>query len=125
MDDDLDGPDAALGRFRDYLIVLARMQLGQQARGKLDPSDVVQLTLLEAHRKRDQFLGTSDAERAAWPRQLLACNLVDALRTLGRARRDVRRERSLEAVLDQSSDRLGAWLVAEQSTPSRCVERDE
>ena len=101
------------------------MQLGQQAREKLDPSDVVQLTLLQAHRKRDQFRGTSDAERAAWPRKLLTCNLVDALRTLGRARRDVRRERSLEAVLDQSSDRLGAWLVAEQSTPSRCVERDD
>jgi RNA polymerase sigma-70 factor (ECF subfamily) len=101
------------------------MQLGRQNRGTLDPSDVVQQTLLEAHRKRDQFRGTCDAERAAWLRQLLACNLVDALRALGRAKRDVARERSLEAALEQSSAQLGAWLAAEQSSPSGRVVREE
>jgi RNA polymerase sigma-70 factor (ECF subfamily) len=119
------GQDGTLERFRDYLIVLARVHLGGQARAKLDPSDVVQQTLLEAHAKHAQFRGTCEAERAAWLRQLLACNLVDALRGLRRAKRDVARERSLEADLDQSSARLGAWLAAEQSSPSRRVERDE
>ena len=73
--------DAALERFRHYLLLLARLQLGRQAQGKLEPSDVVQQTLLEAHRKREQFRGTTDAERAAWLRQMLAFNLADALRT--------------------------------------------
>jgi RNA polymerase sigma-70 factor (ECF subfamily) len=112
-----DGP--VVERFRDYLLVLARMQLGAAPRNKLEASDLVQQTLLEAHRKRDQFRGRSEAEMAGWLRQLLAFNLTDAVRAVGRAKRDVARERSLEAALDHSSARLGAWLVADQSSPSQ------
>ena len=43
---------------------------------------------------------------AAWLRQILANNLANAVRDLGRAKRDVGRERSLEAALDTSSSRL-------------------
>ena len=125
MDNEAEGKDRGLGRFRDYLIFLARMQLGRQSRGKLDPSDVVQQTLLDAHRSLDRFHGTDQAEVAAWLRRLLACNLVDEFRALGRARRDVARERSLDQALEQSSAQLGDWLVAEQSSPSQGVERHE
>jgi RNA polymerase sigma-70 factor (ECF subfamily) len=114
-----------LARYRDYLLWLARMQVGRPLQGKLDPSDVVQQTLLEAHRKRDQYRGQSEAELAAWLRRLLACNLLDERRALGRAKRDVNRERSLEAALDESSARLGAWLTADQSSPSQHVLRNE
>jgi RNA polymerase sigma-70 factor (ECF subfamily) len=86
---------------------------------------MVQQTLLEAHRKRDQFRGQSEAEMAGWLRQLLAFNLADAARAAGRAKRDVARERSLEAALDQSSARLGAWLTADQSSPSQRAECHE
>jgi RNA polymerase sigma-70 factor (ECF subfamily) len=114
-----------LGRFREYLLLLARMHLGGQLQGKLDASDVVQQTLLEAYRKMAQFRGQSEAELAAWLRQMLACNLADALRALGRAKRDVARERSLEAALEASSARIGSWLAAEQSTPSQQAQRHE
>jgi RNA polymerase sigma-70 factor (ECF subfamily) len=119
------GGGLSLARYRDYLLLLARMQIGRPLQAKLDPSDVVQQTLLEAHSKRDQFRGRSEAELAAWLRRLLACNLVDERRALGRAKRDVSRERSLEAALDESSARLGAWLAAEQSSPSQHAERHE
>ena len=108
-----------LGRFREYLVVLARMQLGNQLRAKFDASDVVQQTLLEAHRKMAQFRGQSEAEMAAWLRQMLAYNLADAIRAHGRAKRDVARERSLEQGLEASSAQLTSWLAAEQSTPSQ------
>lgn len=117
--------DAALERFRHYLLLLARLQLGRQAPGKLEPSDVVQQTLLEAHRKREQFRGTTDAERAGWLRQMLAFNLADALRHLGRDKRDAARERSLEQELEQSSIRLGSWLAAGQASPSEHAVRHE
>src|SRR6516162_6769643 len=96
-----DGP--AVEGFRGYLLLLARMHLGEQLRGKLDPSDVVQQTLLDAHRQRQQFRGQTAAEMAAWLRRMLACNLADAQRALHREKRDMARERSLEAALEQSS----------------------
>ncbi len=51
MDPNVATGGLALERFRQYLLLLARLHLGDRARGKLDASDVVQETLLEAHRK--------------------------------------------------------------------------
>jgi RNA polymerase sigma-70 factor (ECF subfamily) len=114
-----------LERFREYLRLLARLQLDPRLRGKLDPSDVVQQTLLEAYEKREQFRGGSEGEWLAWLRQALAHNLADALRAFGQAKRDVGRERSLEAAVEASSCRLAAFLAAEQSSPSQQAERHE
>jgi RNA polymerase sigma-70 factor (ECF subfamily) len=51
--------------------------------------------------------------------------LANVARDLGRDKRDVGRERSLEAALEESSARLEGWLAAEQSSPSESVERHE
>ena len=118
--------ELALDRFRPYLLVLARLHVGGRYRRKLDPSDVVQQTLLEAHRKRAQFRGATEAELAGWLRRLLACEIADALRGLGRAKRDIRQERALEEMLAEASSRLQACLAAEQSSPSgRAVQNEE
>lgn len=116
---------AELDRYRDYLLLLARVQFDPRLREKLDPSDVVQQTLMDAHQKWDQWRGTTEAEKAAWLRQILANKLLDALRSFRRTKRDVGRERSLEATLQRSSQRLQNWLAAEQSTPSQKVEQQE
>jgi RNA polymerase sigma-70 factor, ECF subfamily len=114
-----------LDRFRQYLLLLARSHLRSQTHARVDPSDVVQQTLLEAYRKFGQFRGRTEAEMAGWLRQMLACNLADAFRALGRAKRELARERSLEAALAESSSRMEAWLVAEQSSPSQRAQRQE
>jgi RNA polymerase sigma-70 factor (ECF subfamily) len=114
-----------LDRFRAYLHLLARLSLASRLRGKVDPSDVVQQTLLQAHEHIAQFRGQSDAELAAWLRQILANHLAKLIRDFGRARRDVAAERSLEAELGASSVRLGDWLAAGESSPSARAARDE
>jgi RNA polymerase sigma-70 factor (ECF subfamily) len=101
-----------LERFRPYLRVLARLHLEQRWARRLDPSDLVQQTLVRAVQAAEQFRGTSDAELAGWLRRILANTLENSLRDLHRDCRDVRRERSLEADLAASSVRL-AGLVAD------------
>jgi RNA polymerase sigma-70 factor, ECF subfamily len=110
---------------RAYLRLLARLNLAPQLHRKLDPSDIVQQTLLQAYQALDQFRGQSESEWAAWLRQMLARNLAQALRDFGRAKRDLAREQSVQAALDGSSARPEAWLAADQSSPSRRVEQGE
>src|ERR1700738_1008847 len=102
----------SLESFRSYLRLLAGLQLDPRLRAKLDPSDLVQQTLLQAYQGLPQFRGQSEAELAAWLRQILDRHLANATRDLGRTKRDVARERSLEGTLAESSARLEAWLTA-------------
>jgi RNA polymerase sigma-70 factor (ECF subfamily) len=120
-----DDPNQVLGGFRAYLNLLASAHVDPRLRHRLDLSGVVQQTLLEAHRAWERIRGLSPEQQALWLRRALANNLTDEVRKLGTAARDLRRERSLEAALYQSSARLEAWLAAEQSSPSQQAERNE
>jgi RNA polymerase sigma-70 factor (ECF subfamily) len=114
-----------LGRFRPYLRLLAGLHVDARLQGKFDASDIVQQTLLEAQAQLGQFQGKTEAELAAWLRQILAHNLTDAMKAFGRAKRDVWREQPLHAALDASSARLEQWLATEQSSPSTDAHRAE
>jgi RNA polymerase sigma-70 factor (ECF subfamily) len=125
MGNEAESRDLALERFRPYLLLLARLHLGDRHRAKLDASDVVQQALLEAHRTRAQFRGTTEAELAGWLRRVLACELADVLRGLARAKRDARRERALEEQFGDVSSRPEAGLAADQSSPSERAGQNE
>jgi RNA polymerase sigma-70 factor (ECF subfamily) len=114
-----------LDQFRSYLLLLARLRMQRRLQGKLDASDVVQQTLLQAHVGWEQFRGRTAGEQAAWLRQILARVLANAARDHGRDKRDVGRERSLEAALDESAARLEVWLTADGPSPSEEAQRHE
>jgi RNA polymerase sigma-70 factor (ECF subfamily) len=110
--------------YRPYLQLLARGQLGRHLRAKCDPSDLVQQTLMEAHRDFPGFQGTHEAELLAWLRRILAHNLFNEARRFAARQRDAAREVSLEQVqhgLEQSSMTLGRCLSAGGPSPSSLV----
>jgi RNA polymerase sigma-70 factor, ECF subfamily len=115
---DLDG-------FRGYLQVLAQIELSPRLRSKVDPSDIVQQSLLEAHQGLQAFRGRSEAELAAWLRTILARNLLNTARDYKAAKRDIRRELPLAQRVEQSSLRLDRFLAAQQTSPSQHLLRSE
>ena len=107
----------ALEQYADYLRLLARLHVDPRMRSRLDPSDVVQQTLLIAHEKLGQFRGRTHAQMAAWLRAILASTLAQAARWF--YRNSPERARSLDYAIEESSTRLESWLTQDDSTPSR------
>jgi RNA polymerase sigma-70 factor (ECF subfamily) len=117
---------ALLEAHRQYLELLARLEIGQRLQRKVDTSDVVQETFLEAHRNFGNFRGTDEAEFVAWLRAILAARIGHFVRHFaGTQRRDVRREQALDVDLDQSSRAIERGLMSLSSTPSQQVARRE
>ena len=114
----------SLEPFRGYLRLLAESQLPAALRGKVDASDVVQQTMLQAYQARDQFRGASEAEHAGWLRTILANVLWGMLRHYSRDCRDLSREQSMAGV-EHSSIRLEALLAGDVSSPSQNMHRME
>jgi RNA polymerase sigma-70 factor (ECF subfamily) len=115
-------------RYRHYLDVLARAQLGRHLQAKCAPSDLVQLTMLEAHRDFAAFQGEHEGELLAWLRRILAHNLYNEARRFGSRQRDAGREVSLDRVhagIEHSSLALAQGLAAGTSSPSSAAAQRE
>ncbi|HJS08613.1 MAG TPA: sigma-70 family RNA polymerase sigma factor [Pirellulales bacterium] len=110
-----------LEEYREYLRLLARPRVGRGLQVRLDPSDLVQEVLLEAHRDFGQFLGRTEAELTAWLRRILVRNLADQVKHHQSQRRDYTREQPLELLVEQAHEALAAPL----STPSAHAARRE
>jgi RNA polymerase sigma-70 factor, ECF subfamily len=118
MSESVPKPQRSLESFRPLLRSLAEVQVPRHLRGRIDPSDVVQNTLLKAHEHFDQFRGRSEAELTAWLRRILSNAMIDALRRLKCE------PRVLQAV-EQSSSQLEALLTASGATPGEQTIRQE
>jgi len=85
--------DRLFGACRSFVATAARCHLQRGLQAKVDASDVVQQSLLEAHRGFDRFAGETPAEWLAWLKQIVAHNALDAAkRHRGTAKRDAGRE---------------------------------
>jgi RNA polymerase sigma-70 factor (ECF subfamily) len=114
-----------LETYRRYLGVLASVHLDPRLRGKLDSTDVVQQAMVRALAALPSLRSADPAVVTVWLRAILASELADVAKHYDRDKRDIQRERSIEADLERSASGLWAWLAAEQSSPSQRAARNE
>ena len=115
-----------LERYRNYLTVLARLQIGRRLQGKFDPADVVQEAFLRAHACFGQFRGRTEAELVGWLRSVLASRMAKLVRRYwGTQGRDVRLEQQVALELGQSSSAMGHFFAAAVESPSAEAARRE
>lgn len=112
--------------YRNYLTLLARLQIGQRLQAKVDPADLVQETLGEAYRDFALFRGTTECELMNWLRTILAHRAAKVVRHYyGTQARDLRLERQLRLDLDRSSAAVSQGLVSPLTSPSQKLLRRE
>lgn len=117
--------DQLFAHCRNFLAILARTQVESSLRAKVDASDLVQQTLLDAYRGFPGFQGNTEAEWLAWMRRILDHNAADFVRHYrGTDKRRVGREIPL-ATNDASSSPGGLQLAGHEETPSQCLLRKE
>jgi RNA polymerase sigma-70 factor (ECF subfamily) len=118
-----------LSAYINYLKTLAQAQMDERLKRRVGASDIVQDTLLEAHRDFLQFVGKSPAEFSSWLRMILTNNLRRAIEShLLTAKRDVRRELPLDDFkrrADQSAMRLESLLATSQTSVGSEIQRHE
>jgi RNA polymerase sigma-70 factor (ECF subfamily) len=92
----------------------------------VDEADIVQETLMEAHRQIANFRGSSEGELLSWLRRILAGKIALTLRHyMGVEARDINLERELAVQLDQSATAMDVQLAASCSSPSQRASRRE
>ncbi len=113
------GDDQALGSlleiYRNYLNMLARLQIEPALRTQLSASDLVQETFLNAKRGLAGFRGQTERELIAWLRRIMANRMMDALR---RQKRVGYGRQQIEDQFDRSSMSLCGMLPTKDPSPS-------
>jgi len=123
------GDREALGRLlesqRATLHRLAERQLLGRIAVRVDASDIIQQTFLEAHRSFRQFAGADARELAAWLQRILDHKVAGAIRDHALLqKRNVRRDRSMDDSHGGMAS-LKQQLDAGLSSPSQKAIRGE
>lgn len=109
---------ALLESFRPYLCVIARSFHDNRLQARFDESDVVQDTLVAAHRGFDSFRGQTVAELVAWLREIV-------VRAAGRIHRDHLAADKRAAGREQRAEDVAMLIADSASSPSEHAIRHE
>jgi RNA polymerase sigma-70 factor (ECF subfamily) len=109
-----------LGEHRDYLRRLLEARMEPRLRQRVDPSDIIQETLLVASRRIDDYLDRRPTTFRLWLRRKTLERLVDARRQHFALKRAVDRESPLN---DASSLAIARHLLS--ARPSAALMRQE
>jgi RNA polymerase sigma-70 factor (ECF subfamily) len=118
--------DRLFAMCRNYVNIVARTQVESWLQAKVDASDLVQQTMLEAYRDFVRFQGGTEAEWLAWLRQILSHNAADFVRRFHRTgKRQAGREVSLVNPADSTGGDGLANLADDGESPSQQLLRKE
>lgn len=125
---DADQLGEMFSQHRERLRLMVQLRLDRRLQGRVDASDVIQETYVEALRRFPDFLEDRPMPFFLWLRFIADQRLrIFHRRHLGTKARDVRRDISIDqqAFPLVSSECLAAQLVGRQSTPSQTAMRAE
>ena len=115
-----------LERYRDYLRRMVAVRLDRRLAARVDASDVVQETMVEASRRMDDYLRNRPIPFYGWLRQLAEERIADTYRRHVTAqRRSVTLEQRDHGLPDASADALVRKLFAADTSPSNHLIRQE
>ena len=120
--------DELFVRFRPRLKQMVRLRMNRLLQGRVDESDIVQESALEAARQFEQYLAERPLPFYLWLRQIAGRKLIDAHRRhLGARQRGAAQELSLHRgplpAADSAS--LAAQLLGKLTSPSQAATRAE
>jgi RNA polymerase sigma-70 factor, ECF subfamily len=115
-----------LERYRDYLRRMVAVRLDRRLAARVDVSDVVQETLIDAARRLDDYLRERPLPFYGWLRQIAGERIIDTHRRhVAAQRRSVCLERRDPDLPDNSADVLVRRLFAADTSPSNHLMRQE
>lgn len=124
MDSEASRWEARIARLRPVLLTLAEALISPALRVEVDASDLVQQTLMEAHQQSEILASFDDGPFFSWLRKALRHNVLDAVKRLSTQKNDAAR-RIRAADIDNSFVRLDELLIADDTSPSEIVQRNE
>jgi RNA polymerase sigma-70 factor, ECF subfamily len=119
-----DAREELLRLYRPYLRLVARRRMPKIVQKRVDASDLVQQTLIDAVRGLPDFRGRSEPEFTAWIMKLLERNLLQSIRNHTLGKRDVRLEQDWSGT-DGSAQMTWHSLTGGDSSPSSRIVRGE
>ena len=102
-----------LESFRGYLTFLARLHLDPRLKNRLDSEDIVQETMLKAHKNIEQFKGRP-GQFKGWLRTILLRTMLDEIGKL-----------PPDEAQEKSSSRIGSLIPDDGTTPSEKAQKEE
>jgi len=115
-----------LERHRPRLRRMIEVRLDKRLSARVDPSDIIQDSLLDASRKLNDYLATRPLPFYPWLRAIAWQRLQDQYRRHLRAkRRSVKFEEPLVPLPDQSAMLLASQFIAPGTSPSQRLLREE
>src|ERR1039457_3704685 len=108
-----------------YVNLLARGIAGRCFEIKLDPEDLAHEAIIRVQARWQQLKSSDPVVIKAWLRTVVSNVLHDLADKAWAGKRDIGKERSLDAALDESSAKIEVFLPANTATPSKMAVRHE